>query len=217
MGRFLFSTKRWTAVGLVAGFVLAASPASAELVFFGEGRNLSIKGHREEGDSVVLLLRAGGEIVCDRSVIARIEPDEVPYPEPKADVPVVVTAASPAPYADLVDEVAARHGVNPRLVNAMIRVESGYRADARSRKGAMGLMQLMPETARQYAVQNPYEPRANIEAGIKHLRSLLERFTLPLALAAYNAGEAAVQRFGGVPPYPETRDYVQQVLRLSGL
>jgi soluble lytic murein transglycosylase-like protein len=80
----------------------------------------------------------------------------------------------------------------------------------------MGLMQLMPGTARQYAVRNPYEPRSNIEGGIKHLKSLLERFELPLALAAYNAGEAAVRRFGGIPPYPETRAYVKRVLALLG-
>jgi soluble lytic murein transglycosylase-like protein len=77
----------------------------------------------------------------------------------------------------------------------------------------MGLMQLMPETARQYAVANPYEPRSNIEGGIRHLKSLLDRFELPLALAAYNAGEATVRRFGGMPPYPETREYVARVLR----
>jgi len=71
---------------------------------------------------------------------------------------------------------------------------------------------LMPETARRYAVVDPYEPRANIEAGIKHLRSLLDRFELPLALAAYNAGEGAVRRFGGIPPYPETQNYVRRVL-----
>ncbi len=76
----------------------------------------------------------------------------------------------------------------------------------------MGLMQLMPGTARQYAVADPYEPQANIEGGIKYLRSLLDRFELRLALAAYNAGEAAVRRFGGVPPYPETRQYVDRVL-----
>jgi transglycosylase-like protein with SLT domain len=207
---------RWTLVSLLlASQAFLAVPAGAELVFFDGGRNLSIKGHRVEGDSLVLLLRGGGEIVCDRSLIARIEPDEVPYPEPKVEVEATPEPLAP-PYSDLVDEVAARHGVNPRLVKAMIRVESGYRADARSRKGAMGLMQLMPETARQYAVRDPYEPRTNVEAGIAHLRSLLERFTLPLALAAYNAGEAAVRRFGGVPPYPETRDYVRRVLRLSG-
>jgi len=73
-------------------------------------------------------------------------------------------------------------------------------------------MQLMPRTARQYAVKNPYDPKANIEAGIKHLKSLLERFELSVALAAYNAGETAVERFGGIPPYRETRDYVSRIL-----
>ena len=78
----------------------------------------------------------------------------------------------------------------------------------------MGLMQLMPGTARQYAVADPYEPRSNLEAGIRYLRELLDRFDLPLALAAYNAGEAAVRRFGGIPPYPETRHYVERVMEL---
>ena len=80
----------------------------------------------------------------------------------------------------------------------------------------MGLMQLMPETARQYAVADPYEPESNIEGGIKHLEALLKRFAqnVPLALAAYNAGEAAVRRFGGVPPYRETREYVSSILGL---
>ncbi len=80
----------------------------------------------------------------------------------------------------------------------------------------MGLMQLMPATARQYAVADPYDPESNIEAGTRHLKSLLERLPLTLALAAYNAGEAAVQRFRSVPPYPETRQYVARVLHLAG-
>ena len=78
----------------------------------------------------------------------------------------------------------------------------------------MGLMQLMPTTARQYAVANPYDPKSNIEAGARHMRTLLDRFEVSLALAAYNAGEGAVRRFGGIPPYPETRDYVRRSLRL---
>ena len=96
----------------------------------------------------------------------------------------------------------------------VISVESNFERHARSRKGAMGLMQLMPTTARQYAVGDPYDPRSNIEAGARHLRVLLDRFDVSLALAAYNAGEGAVLRFGGIPPYPETREYVRRILRL---
>jgi soluble lytic murein transglycosylase-like protein len=202
-------------MGLI-GLILVATPASAELVFFTTGRNLSVKGHRTDGESLVLMLRTGGEIICERSLIARIEPDEVPYPEPEVAGADVARAEPLQPYSELIDRLAAQHGVDPRLVKAIIRVESAFQERARSRKGAMGLMQLMPETARRYAVRDPYEPRSNIEAGIRHLSSLLERFTVPLALAAYNAGEAAVRRFGGVPPYPETRDYVGRVLQLSG-
>ena len=103
------------------------------------------------------------------------------------------------------------------LVRALIQVESGYRERARSRKGAMGLMQLMPATAREYKVRNPYDPSANISAGIQHLKSLIDRWGLELALAAYNAGEGAVKKFNGVPPYRETRNYVTRILSLAGL
>jgi soluble lytic murein transglycosylase-like protein len=187
--------------------------ASAELVFFTSGRAFSVKGHRIEGDSIVLLLRGGGEVVFDLSQVARIAPDEVPYPEPAAGGSN--TAGAAARFAELIDRASTAHSVDPGLVRAMIQVESGYRPDARSRKGAMGLMQLMPEIARRYEVVDPYEPAANIEAGVKHLKSLLERYAMPLALAAYNAGEAAVERFGGIPPYRETEDYVRQVMALS--
>ena len=82
----------------------------------------------------------------------------------------------------------------------------------------MGLMQLMPSTAREYKVRNPFEPKANIEAGIKHLKSLIDRFgALELALAAYNAGEGAVKKFNGIPPYRETRNYVTRILSIAGL
>src|SRR6185295_3045305 len=140
-----------------------------------------------------------------------------PYPEPEPEVdrsptlaPVVSAAPLTTPYGELIERFASEQHVPARVVQAVIKVESNYQERARSRKGAMGLMQLMPETARRYAVVDAYEPRANIEAGIKHLRSLLDRFELPLALAAYNAGEAAVRRFGGIPPYRVTRDYVQR-------
>jgi soluble lytic murein transglycosylase-like protein len=196
---------------------LSAVPASAELIYFATGRTLSVKGHRMEGDQIVLLLRGGGEITCGMSLIRSIEPDEVPYPEPEP-APVSIgegeLQAGGVPYGDIIDQVAAEQNVDPRLVRAVIQVESAFQPTARSHKGAMGLMQLMPQTAQQYSVQNPYEPRANIEAGIRHLKSLLDRFELSLALAAYNAGEAAVRRFGGVPPYRETQQYVARILQL---
>lgn len=190
----------------------AAADASAELVFLGNGRHLSVKSYRLEGDSIVLQLRQGGEIVCAREMVKSIAPDEVPYPEPVVQETETSEPLASVPFSDLIDAAATRHGVDVRLVRAVIQVESAYRANARSRKGAKGLMQLMPQTARQYAVNNPYDPASNLDAGVKHLKSLLERFELKLALAAYNAGEAAVRRFGGIPPFQETRDYVRQVL-----
>ena len=203
-------------VSLVS-LVASAAEARAEIVFFNTGRTLSVKSHRVDGDSVVLALRAGGEIVCESSIIARIGPDEVPYPEPEpAAVEQPLTVVQEAvPYGDIINRFAAEQDVPVKLVRAVIEVESAYKSRARSPKGAMGLMQLMPATARRYAVADPYDPASNIEAGIKHLKSLLQRLPVALALAAYNAGEAAVQRFNGIPPYPETRDYVSRIMRLA--
>ena len=114
--------------------------------------------------------------------------------------------------------MAQAHGVDPMLVQALIQVESNYRPRARSHKGAMGLMQLMPSTAREYKVRNPYDPKANIAAGVKHLKSLHRRYRgVELALAAYNAGEGAVKKFNGIPPYRETRNYVTRILSLAGI
>jgi len=200
--------------------VLTAVPVRAELAYFSGGDSLSIKNHREEGDSLVLMLRTGGEIVCDRALIVRFAPDEVPYPEPVADIAAeevrVPLDAASMPYAEIIDRVSAEHHVDARLVRAMITVESGYKERARSPKGAMGLMQLMPATARRFNVSDPYNPQANIEGGIRYLKTLLDRFPERLAIAAYNAGEAAVERFRGVPPYAETRDYVTRVLQMVG-
>jgi soluble lytic murein transglycosylase-like protein len=120
----------------------------------------------------------------------------------------------PERLRELVSSAAARHGVDPRGVHALIQVESAYRSRAVSPKGARGLMQLMPATGRQYGALNLLDPTVNVEAGIRHLKMLLARFDLPLALAANNAGEAAVERFGGIPPFRETQNYVKRILRL---
>jgi soluble lytic murein transglycosylase-like protein len=207
----------------IACLVLAiATPASAELIFFSESRVMSVKQHRFEGDQIVITLRGGGEMSFDRSVVVRIEPDEVTYPEE----PVAASAQQAPPtdsietlvektaYDPLIERASDRHGVSARLVKAVIQVESAFQPRARSQKGAMGLMQLLPQTARQYQTRNLYDPASNIEAGTRHLKKLLAEFELPLALAAYNAGEAAVRRFGGIPPYAETQAYVSKILEL---
>jgi soluble lytic murein transglycosylase-like protein len=114
--------------------------------------------------------------------------------------------------------VAQQYSIDPRLVQAIITVESNFNPQAVSRAGAQGLMQLMPDTAARYRVENPFDPQANIEGGIRYLRDLLLMFPSDLrrVLAAYNAGEGTVQQYGGMPPYPETQRYVERVLALYG-
>src|SRR5437016_9806126 len=123
--------------------------------------------------------------------------------------------ADTARYATEIKAAAERYGVPDRLVQAVIRVESGFNSRAVSVKGAQGLMQLMPETASMLGVRNSFDPQQNIDGGVRHLRAMIDRFgnNLPLALAAYNAGEKAVYAHQGMPPYPETRDYVTRVLQ----
>jgi soluble lytic murein transglycosylase-like protein len=117
-----------------------------------------------------------------------------------------------------IEESARKHSVDPNLVRAMIKVESNFNPKAVSRTGAMGLMQLMPSTARQLSVTNPFDPQQNVDAGVRHLKHLLNNFggDVKLTLAAYNAGEGAVARSNGVPPYRETRDYVKRITDIYG-
>lgn len=211
-----------TSLALTAAlaFVALAAPAHAEIVHLTSGRTLSVKGHRVDGEIIVLTLRAGGEVNIDRTLVERIVEDEVPYPEPMPESPAVAAQTpalpQPTPYAELIASMSQAHGVDPNLVRALIQVESGYRARAKSPKGAMGLMQLMPSTAREYKVHNPYDPKANVAAGVRHLKGLIDRWGVELALAAYNAGEGAVRKFNGIPPYRETRNYVSRILSLAG-
>jgi soluble lytic murein transglycosylase-like protein len=121
-------------------------------------------------------------------------------------------------YSREIAEASARYGVPEHLIWAIIRVESGFDRRAVSPKGARGLMQLMPETAALLGVRDIFNPRENIHAGTRHLRGMMDRFhyDLPMAIAAYNAGDRPVAAFRGIPPYPETRDYVARVLRYYG-
>lgn len=216
---------RTVGLALVTCALVSAVPssASAEIVMLTSGRTLSVKGHRDEGDSVVLTLRSGGEVTCDRSLIDKIVPDEVPHPDP---VRAAAVSAPPqpsnrsilqsTPYGALIEATAEANGVDPLLVRALIQVESNYKPRARSSRGAMGLMQIMPAVAREYNVRNAYDPQANIAAGVQKLKALIDKWGTELGLAAYNAGEAAVLRYGGVPPYHETRSYVARILSLIG-
>lgn len=118
-------------------------------------------------------------------------------------------------YGPIVKQVAGRYRIDPELVHIVIRAESNYDAFAISSAGAMGLMQLMPETALQYGVQNVFDPAQNIEGGVRYLKDLVALYAgkTSLVLAAYNAGQEAVRKYRGVPPYPETRAYIAEIMR----
>lgn len=156
----------------------------------------------------------GTLVLSDRRLDPAAESYAVPNaPALRATRPVVAGTAS-GRFEPVVQEYAARHGLRPDLVRAVIQVESGFNPFARSPKGAMGLMQLMPGTARDLGVRNAFDPVDNIRGGTAYLRRLLDRYegNEELALAAYNAGFDAVDRHGGrVPPYAETRNYVRKV------
>jgi hypothetical protein len=150
-----------------------------------------------------------------RSVV--VQPKDVdsrahePLPEPVSNVPVVLSSN----LVEMVNQIAGFYGVESSLVHSVIRAESNYNALAVSNMGAMGIMQLIPATARRFGVRNPFDPRQNVEGGVRYLRFLLDYYKndYPKVIAAYNAGEGAVDRYQGIPPFSETRNYVYQVAK----
>jgi len=161
----------------------------------------------------------GTLVLSDRPID---KPTEV-YTVDRAPSYVTTRPAQPstahAEYEPLIQEHAQSQSLRPELVRAVIQIESGFNPRAQSAKGAMGLMQLMPATARWLGVNNPWDPSQNIRGGTKYLRQLLDQYdgNEQLALAAYNAGSGAVARYGGrIPPYRETRDYVRKVSSVAG-
>jgi len=190
------------ALGLVA-------EARAEIALLASGLTLKLEAHRYEGESTILLLDGGGEITLPRTAVRGVVPDEVVEE-------VAGESAGPGSddVRDLAIAVARRHGLDPDLVLAVVGVESAFEPTAVSPKGAQGLMQLMPGTAAALGVEDALDPAENLDGGVRHLGFLLTLYggDVVRALAAYNAGEGAVARHGGVPPYRETRAYVKRVL-----
>ena len=205
-------------LALLTVLVLPAQ-ATADIVRLSNGRTMVVEYCQFEGEKVILVLKGGGQVRASRDLVADILPDEVPFDRTVALEALAESRAASAPklstaaIRELVDRVAARIGLDNRLAHAVVQTESNYEPLAVSRKGAMGLMQIMPALARSYALLDPFDPERNLEAGMRHLRRLLSRYPdVRRALAAYNAGEGAVSRYGGVPPYRETETYVRRIM-----
>ena len=192
------------ALALLAG----AGSARAEIAVLANGQILKVTARRAEGDRIFLSLKDGGEVGLAAAEIRGFVPDEV------VDEVLAPTAAGTDLRA-LAIAAAKRHGLAPELVLAVVGVESAFKPDAVSHKGAQGLMQLMPGTAKELGVADALDPAQNLDGGTRYLRMLLAQYggDVGRALAAYNAGPGAVKRYRGVPPYRETHHYIDRVLK----
>jgi len=208
-------------IKLVLCFVTVALAAQAgEFVVLANGFRIHADSHTADGP-VVRLQTSQGVIEIQASTVTAFEQEEYTAPATPAVVPIAaVPAATNSPVLtpqELVTRAALHAGLPPAIVHSIARAESGYREDALSPKGAIGLMQLMPKTAAKLDA-DPNDPVQNAEAGARYLRDLLQRYEndphqVSKAVAAYNAGPAAVDKYNGIPPYPETIQYVNRVLK----
>jgi soluble lytic murein transglycosylase-like protein len=199
-----------TISGLLAGTaflmtLFAAQPAKADYAVLRSGQRLHITGWQNLGDAVRLDL-VGGSVTIPAADLDRIEPEELFGESAQRDADV--------PYSTQIRKAAKTYGLDPALVASVIAVESNFNSRAVSRKSALGLMQLRPETAAQMAVRNAFDPVENIDGGTHYLKQLLDRYdqNLSLALAAYNAGPKRVDLYRGIPPLAETRSYIKRVI-----
>ena len=212
-----------------------SSAGQADIVVLDNGRFLKTSGYRVEGENAHIELEKGGELVLPVLRIDRLIDDEVVLnlPEQGAENRARAEPAEPfflgfeaedeqpeTPYGEFIFEVSKRRNVNPDLVVAIVRAESAFDSQAVSHKGARGLMQLMPSTSRRlgFPPEELFDAEINIEAGVSYLEILIDRYDdLPLVLAAYNAGETAVRRHNGVPPFRETQEYIRRVYSFLGV
>jgi soluble lytic murein transglycosylase-like protein len=196
---------------------LPAASMAADEVVLANGQVLEVESYRHEGDAVVLLFEGGGTLALLREHVRSYgELSTAPPATPPAESEPSAGSEEISPLDRLIRDLALRYEVDPLLVAAVIQVESMWDPDAVSPKGAMGLMQLMPATARGHGVTDPFDPAQNVEAGVRELADQLRRHDdeIALALAAYNAGGVAVKRYQGIPPYRETIQYVRKVTDL---
>jgi soluble lytic murein transglycosylase-like protein len=214
-------------VAAVLALLRPAPRALADLVVFEDGRVVKAASWKVSEDAIEIYLSGGGSFTADLSRVDRIVEDEVVSADEAArETPKLPElaydlsyrpgrkTAPVSPWQVLVEREAKRQNLDAALVAAVIKAESNGNPRSVSRKGARGLMQLMPATARRLNVLYPFDPEQNVRGGVRYLKELAERFANrpELILAAYNAGEAAVESYGGVPPYRETLGYVQRVL-----
>ena len=224
------TTSRGPGLPALLSMVLLSAPSisSAELVVMTDGQVLKVESFERQDDRILLGLREGGRLTLSIGRVARILEDEI-VDQPPAEERYAVgdlglwfegSAVIPdTPFGELIYETSRRFEVNPSLVAAMVRAESAFDAGAVSPKGAMGLLQLMPATATRFGLQQAqvFDPASNLEAGVRYIKWLGERYAgdLVLVLAGYNAGEAMVERHAGVPPFRETDNYIQRVLKFA--
>ena len=208
--------------------LLCAAPARSELVVFSDGRVVKAAGYEvfEPDQELEVRLHGGGSYRVDLALVERIVEDEVEISEVVVQEVGSEKVAYDLSYKDdrqplfasaydaIIRAEAKKNDVDASLVSALIRAESNYQPRAVSRKGARGLMQLMPATAKRLSVRKPFDPASNVSGGVRYLKELLKRYQHrpELVLAAYNAGERAVETYGGVPPYRETVGYVKKIL-----
>jgi soluble lytic murein transglycosylase-like protein len=194
----------------------AISAIAGEYAVLSSGARLHAEHHRQEGGTVTLFTTTGSTEM-EASAILRFELEEYTPPSiapPVAPIAAAATTIKTISTAELIDNAARKYGLPPAFVRAVVATESAYHADAISPKGAIGLMQLMPATARELGA-DPKNPAQNVDAGTRYLRDLLLKYENHAyhALAAYNAGPGAVDKYHGVPPYRETQNYILSVLR----
>ena len=193
--------------GALIAAAIGAPAARADYAVLRSGARLHVTGYELEGDRVKLAV-AGGTVEIAASDLIDVEPQDLFPAPPAANVDFGTR------YAKLIHAAAQKHSVDEKLIAHVIAAESNFNPKAVSRKRALGLMQLLPETAARYSVANVFDPAQNIDGGTHYLKDLLERYrgNLTLALAAYNAGPEMVDRYGGVPPFLETQNYVREIL-----